>query len=171
MPRLVLKACEGSDIEVTIPADCGIYRIENNAFKDRTNLQKVVVPSGVVELGASAFEGCAVLHEGETQNVIVIPNGVKRAGNLAFKDLGEAYTSQRFFLVLPASLSEFDINIFTGCNAVLVAPAGSPVARALFDNWYYYYNTLEDAVAQANVQYQHYYVDGVEAYHERFGRQ
>ena len=151
--RLVLMECEGTATDVAIPADCGIWRIENNAFKDRADLQSVVIPAGVVELGSSAFDGCAVLHDGEEQNVIVIPNTVKRAENLAFRDLGAAIT-ERFFLVLPASLSEFDINIFTGCNAVLVAPAGSPVAQALFNNWYYYYNTLEDAIAQQNCRFQ-----------------
>lgn len=168
--RLSLWRYDGDDIEVAIPSDSGLWRIENNVFKDKNNLQKVVIPEGVTEIGDSAFDGCAMLHEGEDQNVIVIPSGVKRAGNLAFKDLGNAYTGQRFFLVLPASLSEFNINIFTGCNAVLVAPAGSPVASALYNNWYYYYNTLEDAIAQANVQYQHYYVDGVEQEHVRYGK-
>ena len=72
--------------------------------------------------------------------------------------------------MLPASLSEFDISIFNGCNAVLVAPAGSPAANALYNGWYYYYTTLEDAMAQTNVQYQHYLVDGVEQPHVRYGR-
>ncbi len=168
--RLSLWRYDGSASEVTIPADCGLYRIENNVFKDRSTLQKVVIPSGVVEIGSSAFDGCTLLHNGADENVIVIPNTVKRAGNLAFKNLGAGYAAERFYLVLPSSLTEFDINIFTGCNAVLVAPQGSAVASALFNNWYYYYNTLADAMAQTNVQYQHYYVDGKEAYHERYGR-
>jgi len=168
--RLVLKQYEGSDIEVTVPAGCGVWRIENNVFKDRNNLQRLILPTGVVELGESAFGGCAVLHEGAEQNVIRLPETIRRAGNLAFQNLGEAYTSQRFFLVLPASLNEFDINIFAGCNAVLVAPAGSVAASVLFSNWYYYYNTLEDAMAQENCQYQRYYVDGVEQEHVHYGR-
>ena len=126
--------------------------------------------SGVAEIGSSAFDGCAVLHTGAGENVIVVPGTVTKAESLAFQSLGEAYTAQRFFLVLPAGLTEFDIGIFHDCNAVLVAPDGSAVANALYAGWYYYYSTLEDAIAGINVRYQHYYVDGVEQPHVHYGR-
>lgn len=169
--RLVLKKYEGAQTEVEIPSGTGLYRIESGAFKDAAVLEKVILPGGLVEIGASAFDGCERLHDGAEQNAIVIPEFVQRAESLAFQNLGAAWTSERFFLVLPGSLSEFDINIFNGCNAVLVAPAGSPVARALYDNWYYYYTSLEDARAQDDLQFQRYYVDGVEAPHVHYGRQ
>ena len=168
--RLVLEQYEGTNDVVNIPAGCGLYRIENNVFKDRNDLQKVIIPSGVVELGENAFNGCAILHGGAVEDVIQLPDTIVRAGNLAFRDLGNAWTSERFYLVLPSSLSEFDINIFSGCNAILVAPAGSAVANALYSNWYYYYNTLEDARTQTNCQFQRYYVNGVEQEHAHYGR-
>ena len=93
-----------------------------------------------------------MLHDGAEEDAVIVPGTVKSAGNLAFKDLGSAYTARRFYLVLPSSLQEFDMNIFTGCNAVLVAPAGSAAAVALYNNWYRYYNTLEDARLQQNMQ-------------------
>ncbi len=60
---------------------------------------------------------------------------------------------ERFYLVLPSSLESFNINIFTGCGAVLVAPMGSYAAGVLHDSWYYFYFTLEDAMAHRNLQF------------------
>ena len=150
---LVLKAYEGSATELAIPSGYGIYRIENNVFLNRNALTGVIIPSGVKEIGENAFNGCTVLHNGVETNVISIPAGVEKAGNFAFKDLG-AGIKDRFCLVLPSSLSEFDINIFTGCNAVLVAPAGSPVAQRLYASDYYFYNTLTDAQNKQNLRFQ-----------------
>ena len=164
--RIVLRHYEGSDIEVTIPSGCGVYGIENGVFLNRLNLQKVVIPSGVTFIGESAFNGCAVLHEGAEQNVIELPNTLKRVGNLGFRGLGDAYTSQRFYLVLPASLQEFDLNIFTDCRAVLVAPEGSHAAAVLYAGWYRFYYTLEDAMAQRNPQYKY---DPNDPQHEHYG--
>lgn len=150
--RLILEQYEGTGSAVTIPVDCGIYAIGNSVFAGKTNLEKVIIPDGIVQIGTSAFDGCTMLHDGAQTNAIVLPGTVKSIGNLAFKDLGAAYTAERFYLVLPYGLEEFDLNIFTGCNAVLVAPEGSYVAGRLYAGWYRYYNTLEDARAQRNMQ-------------------
>ena len=150
--RLILEQYEGTDAEVTIPSGCEIYSIADGVFQDRSYLEKVVMPDGIERIGSSAFDGCSMLHDGAEEDAVIVPGTVKSAGNLAFKDLGSAYTAERFYLVLPSSLQEFDMNIFTGCNAVLVAPAGSAAAAALYNNWYRYYNTLEDARLQQNMQ-------------------
>lgn len=149
--KLVLQRYDGSDIEVNIPSGCGIYGIANGAFSGK-NVQKVVIPNGVQWIGASAFDGCDVLHESTDVNVITLPGSLKTIGDLAFRDVGSSYL-ERFYLVLPSSLEFFNINIFTGCRAVLVAPMGSYAAGVLHDNFYYYYFTLEDAMAQRNVQF------------------
>ncbi len=168
--RLVLKQYEGSGSEVTIPADCGLYRIDSGVFQGRSTLQKVVIPDGVVEIGANAFDGCTLLHEGAETNVIRIPSSVRSIGTSAFQELGAGYTAERFYLVLPGGLETFDISAVYQCNAVLVVPGGA-AANALYNNWYYYYSTLEDAIARTNCQFQRYYVDGVEQPHEHHGRQ
>ena len=155
---------------MTIPSGTGLYGIDNRVFQGRNNLQQVIIPSGVEWFGEEVFDGCAVLHEGDPEdelNVIRLPIGLKRIGNLAFKGLGEAYVSQRFFLLLPASLEEFDLNIFTDCNAVLIAPQGSYVAGMLEAGWYYYYYTLADAMAQTNCRYK---VDPDQPTHVHYGR-
>ena len=150
--RLVLEQYEGSGGEVTIPENCGIYAIGNNVFAGKPNLEKIIIPDGVEQIGSSAFDGCTMLHDGAEEFAIILPSSVKSIGNLAFKDLGAGYTAQRFFLVLPYGLETFDLNIFTNCNAVLVAPAGSHAAGVLYAGWYRYYNTLEDARASRNMQ-------------------
>ena len=121
-------------------------------FAGKPNLEKIIIPDGVEQIGSSAFDGCTMLHDGAEELAIILPSSVKSIGNLAFKDLGAGYTAQRFFLVLPYGLETFDLNIFTNCNAVLVAPAGSHAAGVLYAGWYRYYNTLEDARASRNMQ-------------------
>ncbi len=165
--RLILMEYEGSDTSVAIPTDCGIWRIENGVFSGQQNLQAVVVPEGVVEIGDNAFDGCTMLHGGTAENVIRLPDTLKTIGNLAFRDLGAAYTSERFFLVLPSSLESFNINIFENCNAVLVAPEGTYAASVLYANWYYYYCTLQDAIAQVNCQSKN---DLADPQHVHYGR-
>ena len=43
---------------LTIPA--GTVKIENEAYKDRTDITGVVIPDTVTEIGWSAFSGCTV---------------------------------------------------------------------------------------------------------------
>ena len=173
--RLILEQYEGTGNLVTIPAGTGLYGIESAVFKERSNIEKVVIPDGVVWLGEDVFNGCAVMHEGDPQNVenvIRLPGTLKNIGYRTFMELGTAYTAERFFLVLPGGLESFDISIVTNCNAVLVAPNGSVAAQVLHGNWYYYYFTLEDAMAQTNVQYRRDIDEhGVEVPHVHYGRQ
>ena len=150
--RLVLEQFEGTQGAVSIPAGCDIYDIDSGAFSGRTNLLKVTLPYGIERIGANAFDGCTMLHDGAQENAIILPGSVKSIGNLAFRGLGSAYTAERFFLVLPVSLEEFDLNIFTNCNAVLIAPEGSHAESVLYSGWYQYYHSLEDARAQRNIQ-------------------
>ena len=170
-PRLVLKIYEGTGTEVTIPSGVGLYRIENAVFMDRTSLQSVTMPTGLVEIGESAFRGCTTLHTSAETDVIRVPSTVKYIGDYAFNSVGSAITD-RFYLILPSGLEmeTFSINIIEACNAVFVV-AGGPAATALYNNWYYYYSTLADAIAQENCHFQRYIVDGHEVYHVHYGRQ
>ena len=167
--RLELRRYEGSGAAVYIPADTGLYRIENNVFKDHQELLQVTMPDGLVEIGDSAFSGCTLLHGGAEEFVIQVPSTVKRIQNNAFYEVGSGYTANRFYLVLPGALEEFYISAITYCNAVFVAPGGL-AATVLYDNWYYYYTTLADAKAKTNCQYQRYVVDGMEVEHVHYGK-
>lgn len=167
--RLELRRYEGSGAAVYIPADTGLYRIENNVFKDHQELLQVTMPDGLVEIGDSAFNGCTLLHGGAEEFVIQVPSTVKRIQNNAFYEVGSGYTANRFYLVLPGALEEFYISAITYCNAVFVAPGGL-AATVLYDNWYYYYTTLADAKAKTNCLYQPYIVNGVEVQHDHYGK-
>lgn len=167
--RLELRCYEGSGAAVYIPADTGLYRIENNVFKDHQELLQVTMPDGLVEIGDSAFSGCTLLHGGAEEFVIQVPSTVKRIQNNAFYEVGSGYTANRFYLVLPGALEEFYISAITYCNAVFVAPGGL-AAQELYNNWYYYYATLADAKAKTNCLYQPYIVNGVEVQHDHYGK-
>ncbi|MBQ9197680.1 MAG: leucine-rich repeat domain-containing protein, partial [Clostridia bacterium] len=169
--RLELRAYEGSGTSVTIPAGVGLYRIEDDVFKDCQELEQVTIPDGVVEIGSYAFSGCTMLHGGAEEFVIRVPSTVKRLQNNAFFNAGSGYYAERFYLVLPAGLEEFDISVVTGCNAVFVAPGGL-AAQVLYNNWYYYYLTLADAMNGIDCQYRREYNDqGIEITHSpRFGK-
>ncbi len=173
--KLILMQYEGTGSEAVIPAGCGIYGISKNVFRDHTELEKVVIPEGIVEIGDNVFSGCTMLHQNGTEEVnavlcpvIRLPATLTKAGNSAFSNMGSE-CGKRFYMVLPASLTEFDINIFAGCEAVLIAPPDSIAAGRLYDAWYYYYSTLEDAVMHTNCMYKRYYVDGEEQEHIHYG--
>ena len=149
--RLILKEYEGSDTEVTIPSEYDIYAIENGAFAGKALLESVIIPYGIERIGSNVFDGCNNLYHGAEDDAIIIPGSVKSIGNLAFQNLG-SLRSERFYLVLPGNLEEFDLNIFNNCNAVLVVPEGSYTAGRLYSSYYLYYNTLDDARAHHGLQ-------------------
>ena len=66
-----------------------------------------IIPFGVVEIGARAFEGC------ECPAEIVIPNGVIRIEELAFNASGLQCID------IPQSVSFFGFNAFAGCTALV----------------------------------------------------
>ena len=171
VPRLVLKTYEGSDSSVAIPSGTGLYRIEDRVFENRQTLQQVTMPDDLVEIGEYAFSECSLLHGGAEEFVIQVPGTVKRIRKNAFYKGGNGYTSDRFYLVLPGTLDEFDISAVTGCNAVLVAPGGL-AEQVLYDSWYYYYPTLADAKAKTNLRYKRAYDEqGIEIEHAHYGQQ
>lgn len=61
-----------------------IVSIGDNAFKNQTDLAKVVIPETVTSIGASAFKGCTAL--GTLDNPVVVPTSVTSVGVDAFKD-------------------------------------------------------------------------------------
>ncbi len=60
-----------------------VISIGNNAFKNQTDLVKVIIPNTVTNIGTSAFEGCTAL--GTLDNPVVIPESVTSIGIDAFK--------------------------------------------------------------------------------------
>lgn len=90
-----------------IPAS--VRTIADNAFEDLTKLTIVTfAPGSVLEtVGASAFEGCSLLHS------INLPAQVKTIGENAFKGNGNLIDIQ-----IPAALTEIPNGMFDGCSRI-----------------------------------------------------
>lgn len=80
----------GTDTVVTIPEQIdgytvtriggGSYYYNYGAFQDNTNIEKVIIPDNVTNIGESAFRGCTALAS------VTIGNGVQGIGNYTFDD-------------------------------------------------------------------------------------
>lgn len=80
----------GTDTVVTIPEQIdgytvtriggGPYYYNYGAFQDNTNIEKVIIPDNVTNIGESAFRGCTALKSAS------IGNGVREIKDYAFSD-------------------------------------------------------------------------------------
>lgn len=96
--------------------------IDACAFRGNTELKTVILPIGITEIPAGAFEGCTKL---ET----VIAYGVTKIGNNAFKGC----TSLSTFSIdnIVTSIGE---NAFEGCPEVAAMVANASVANAVINS-------------------------------------
>lgn len=113
-------------VSVTIPEDSLLTEIGNNAFKDRTDLQELIVKNNkIVSIGKSAFEGCISLEKA------MLPASVQKIGDRAFfgcvkltnipiyeglLSIGtEAFANcgfNRAFVIVPSTVSQMGTNVF-----------------------------------------------------------
>ena len=160
--RLYVYDYVGSSAEVIIPEGVGVYGVSRTppggsdpwhpAFYNDDHIEKVVIPAGVAVISDSAFANCSMLHD------VNLPASVKILYNHAFENTGHA-SGVRWYIVLPAGLEQMTGNndagwaSFNKTSAVLVAPAGSVGAQELYEHWWVYYHSLEDAQNQVNLCY------------------
>ncbi len=162
--KAVLCAYLGSDTEVVVPAKIdgyavsevgpsffcafggvaetmtsvtlseGIERINTNAFKNCTALQKAVIPGSVRTIANSAFEGCTSLTEVE------LGEGVKSIQRYAFLNTG--LTS----IFIPASVTTIDEDSigYTGewgdteqINGFIIFGYGDTAAEDYAQSWHF----------------------------------
>ncbi len=91
--------------EFTIHPNCKI--IYDSAFKDCVNVESLVIPNGVLDIGSLAFGGCSSLVE------ITLPSSLENISESAFKNC--------IFLEsisIPANVRSVGVGTFDGCIAL-----------------------------------------------------
>lgn len=100
-------------ISVTFPET--VTAVGNGAFKDRTDIKKIVFEGRVETIGDSAFENCISLEEAE------LPDSVRVIGNRAFYNCVSLKT-----IPLYEGLEKIGSRAFEGCNfdrSVIIVPS------------------------------------------------
>ncbi len=98
-----MKELAESDYTVTIRE--GTTRIQDGAFRNKTNLKNVVIPETVEYIGKDAFGGCTSLTS------ITLPAAVTTIESYAFRDC-TGLTS----LTIPAGVTSISVGTFSGCT-------------------------------------------------------
>ena len=97
--------------EVVIPSEYDgipVKMIDNCAFENCTEIEKVTVPEGVEYMGNFAFGGCTALKE------IVIPSTVKKLNDGMFSGCTALYE-----IIIPASVTRIEFRTFEACSSLV----------------------------------------------------
>lgn len=159
-------------VTVTIPEDSLLTEIGNNAFKDRTDLQELIVKNNkIVSIGTSAFEGCTSLEKAG------LPSSVQRIGDRAFFGCGklknipiyegllsigtEAFANCGFnkaFVIIPSTVSEMGTSVFGNISDNALIAISQTLAKRYDDS--HTGNTGSYDFRKDNCGYVVYRVDG-----------
>ncbi len=101
----VLQAYYGSESLVEVPV--GVTEIGDHAFSGQ-NIEKVILPEGVVRIGKNAFKDCASLQE------INMPDSIEEIDDHAFDQCVSLNRDSR----LPSSLTTIGDSAFKNCNSL-----------------------------------------------------
>ena len=112
----VLLKYLGSAPIVHIPE--GVKEIGECAFKDKTNVTKIILPEGLEKIGNSAFERCINISN------IAFPNSLKAIGKKAFM---RCYDLQ--FIAFNDSLEEIEDEAFGFCEKLKAVRFGKGISR------------------------------------------
>lgn len=103
-----MNDCDYAHIEIpAVFKEKPIVSIGDNAFRNYSKIQSVIIPKGVVSIGHGAFEWCSNLSD------VIIPDSVTSIGNNAF-----AYCTILTNVQLPNSLVSIGENAFYACQAL-----------------------------------------------------
>ena len=126
----------GTDTVVTIPEQIdgytvtriggGPYYYNYGAFQDNTNIEKVIIPDNVTNIGESAFRGCTALAS------VTIGNGVREICDNAFEHC-TALTD----LTVGYNVVSIGYSCFSGCSMKRVKGYVGSYAELYFANNYY----------------------------------
>lgn len=123
--------------EVEIPA--GIWLIDDNAFKEHTEIESVVIPAGVTKIGHDVFRDCVNL------TAVTFPNSLVTIETGAFAGCGSKAEETGFVYALPDGLTGIyggnaggTSAAFYNCPAILTCGVNSITAMTLSDRYYSY---------------------------------
>lgn len=93
-----------------------VKEIGEEAFKDATALEKVVIPEGVEKIGKNAFENCSALKE------VAFPSTITVITANAFKNCDALEE-----IVIPDTVTKIESNAFYACDGVKKISIGKGV--------------------------------------------
>ena len=96
-------------INGVVAIDGELTAISKEAFKNKTALTSITLPSGITEIGADAFDGCTNL------SLPALPEQIETIGVCAFRNAGSD-TQGTSALVLPGNLTTISGYAFEGCR-------------------------------------------------------
>lgn len=104
-----IGSCTDTAIKIPAVSPDGdkVVGIDDEAFKDCTTIEKIIIPSSVYYISNSAFSGCTGLTE------VKIPNSITRIGYLVF----EGCTGLKS-IEIPESVTDIDYSVFSGCTSL-----------------------------------------------------
>ncbi len=92
----------GEDTEITLPLG---YEFAEGALRDKSEIESVIVPSGITKLAPHIFHGCKKLSN------VTLPEGLVEIGDFAF-----CYCSALTEITLPNSLKRIGAGAFSRCQ-------------------------------------------------------
>ena len=132
----------GTGSTANIPGNVELKIITSDAFKDCTQLTKVIIPEGVTTIRQDAFSGCSNLTD------ITFPHSLTDLNANAFIGCGSS-SEDPFYFRLPDNLgNSYNGNEtthgFTDCNAILVVTPKSVTAYRFSGNsWFTFENQYD----------------------------
>lgn len=131
----ILLSYEGADSEVTIPSE--VIYIGDNAFRNNTSLEKVVLGDSVRGIGNCAFYGCTSLkYVEQTESVSAVGAYAfydtsflkgKRDEFFAINDILVKYNGSSSDVVIPSNIRSISPYTFAYDSSVVSAEIGSSV--------------------------------------------
>lgn len=100
-----ISSTASTEIDKNKPQKYAVKIIGNGAFKNNSNITKVVIEEGVTTIWSEAFSGCQNLKE------ISLPNTIRYIGWLGFTNC-----SMLESITIPKSVKTISIEVFDGCS-------------------------------------------------------
>ncbi len=107
----------------SVTEEMSVVSISDKAFEGNTEIEYLIVPEGIKEIGASAFKDCTSLKK------VVLGNSVTRIGEEAF-----AGCSSLEVVMCPDSLQQVETNSIEGDNLTLIGSEASAIDEYAREN-------------------------------------